>query len=323
MNSTMDVSNNTVIMADKLRFNYGKRIAVNDLTFSVQQGEVVGLLGPNGAGKTTTVRILNGLLKPTNGSIRVLDYDPVTKGEELRRKTGVLTETPALYERLTARQNLQFFGTVAGMSDDVLKTSIEEILGMFELAERGNDKVSTYSKGMKQRLAIGRALLHHPELLFLDEPTSGLDPEASQQVLGVIDSLRRKNGHTVLLCTHNLLEAQRLCDRVVIMHRGRLLAIGALDELRKEYSVGCWVKLCFVQTVTTEQLQNILNFEGVKSLETLQDNGFRVQIHDQKVIPSIVERLVNGGLQVMEVSPEEQSLEDIYFKLQQDAEEVE
>jgi ABC-2 type transport system ATP-binding protein len=139
----------------------------------------------------------------------------------------------------------------------------------------------------------------------------------------MIDSLRRKNGHTVLLCTHNLLEAQRLCDRVVIMHRGRLLAMGALDELRKKYSVGCWVKLRFVQAVSTEQLQKILNFEGVNSLESVQNHGFRVEIRDQKVIPSVVEHLVNGGLQVMEVSPEEQSLEEIYFKLQQDAEEVE
>lgn len=313
---------NKVITADALRFNYGARTAVNDLTFSVRRGEVVGLLGPNGAGKTTTIRLLNGLLKPTKGSIRVLDYDPTTEGEKVRRRTGVLTETPALYERLTALQNLQFFGTLAGMTDADLSASIDEVLGMFELSDRTNDQVATFSKGMKQRLALGRALLHHPDLLFLDEPTSGLDPEASQQVLGLIDSLRRKNGHTVLLCTHNLLEAQRLCDRVVIMNHGRLLAIGTLDELREKFGDGCWVKLRFAQAVSTDQLQKFLNFDGVKTLETLQENGFRVEIRDEKVIPSVVEHLVNGGLQVLEVHPEEQSLEDIYFKLQQDAEEA-
>ncbi|HQP09456.1 MAG TPA: ABC transporter ATP-binding protein, partial [Anaerolineaceae bacterium] len=171
-----------VITARELGFSYGSRKAVNGLSFTVQPGEVVGLLGPNGAGKTTTVRLLNGLLPPSAGSARVLGYDPATEGENLRKQTGVLTETPALYERLTARQNLQFFGEMAELPQPELKARIEEVLKLFDLQGRGDDRVSTYSKGMKQRLALGRALLHNPGVLFLDEPTSGLDPEASLQV---------------------------------------------------------------------------------------------------------------------------------------------
>ncbi len=311
-----------VITTDNLEFCYGERKAVDALSFTVRKGEVVGLLGPNGAGKTTTIRLLNGLLPPSAGTMQVLGFNPAQEGETLRQQTGVLTETSALYERLTARQNLHFFGTMAGMQSDRLAARIEEILEMFELTDRGNDRISKYSKGMKQRLALGRALLHNPELLFLDEPTSGLDPESSQNVMELIDTLRKTNGHSVLLCTHNLFEAQRLCDRVVIMNRGRLLAEGNLEELRARLSSeDLRLKLRFLQAVSTEKLAEVAQIRGVNSLTALQDDTFQLAITAEEVIPVIVQRLVDSHLPVVEVTPEQQSLEEIYFKLQQDAEE--
>ena len=309
-----------VITTHELGFNYGDRKAVDNLTFSVQQGEVVGLLGPNGAGKTTTVRLLNGLLPPTTGTARVLGFDPAVQGENLRMQTGVLTETPALYERLTARQNLQFFGTMAEMPQPGLSDRIEEVLALFALQERGNEPVSAFSKGMKQRLALGRALLHNPGVLFLDEPTSGLDPEASLQVMELIDNLRRQNGHTVLLCTHNLIEAQRLCDRVLIMNRGRLLAAGRLEDLRKQLSSGLRLKVRILGAFSTEQLGEFVKMTGINALKTVQDDTVQLEIETEGVIPEVVNRLVNNGVSILEVQPEQQSLEEIYFTLQREAE---
>lgn len=282
---------------------------------------MVGLMGPNGAGKTTTIRLLNGLLHPATGNIHVLGYNPVTEGEALREHTGVLTETPALYERLTARQNLEFFGTMFGMRSEALTERITEVLEMFALSERSNDRVSTFSKGMKQRLALGRALLHNPEILFLDEPTSGLDPEASQQVLEIIDTLRNTNGHTVLLCTHNLFEAQRLCDRVIIMNRGKLLAAGSLDELRQSYASGLQVKLRFLQAVPAQKINKVLEIQGVNLLKTLQRDTFLLDIATENVIPQVVQCLMSLKLPLVEVHTEIQSLEEIYFTIQQKADE--
>src|SRR5574342_887656 len=213
---------NSIIEVKDLQRTFGVQRAVDGMTFTVESGEVFGLLGPNGAGKTTTVRLLNGILPPSAGSARVFGLDPSTQGETVRRRTGVLTETPALYERLPARENLEFFGTLHEIAASELQARVDEMLGFFGLLARAKDKVETYSNGMKQRLALARALIHKPPLLFLDEPTSGLDPEAAQQVNDMIASLSRANGQTVVLATHNLLEAQRLCDRVAIMNRGKI-----------------------------------------------------------------------------------------------------
>jgi ABC-2 type transport system ATP-binding protein len=246
---------NTVIEVEGLTHHYGQHVAVDDISFSVREGEILGLLGPNGAGKTTTVRLLNGLFPPTSGRMRVLGMDPASQGDQIRRKSGVLTETPALYERLTAHQNLNFFGTLNGMKSAELKARSDELLTFFDLKSRADDRAGTYSKGMKQRLALARALLHHPTLLFLDEPTSGLDPEASQQVHELISTIRNRNGHSVLMATHNLFEAERLCDRLVVMSKGRLLAFGSLHELRSRLAPGLWINISLLSPLAEHALQ--------------------------------------------------------------------
>jgi len=305
----------SIIETNKLQRSFGENIAVDEMTFHVKQGEVFGLLGPNGAGKTTTVRLLNGILPPSSGTARVFGFDPVTQGESVRRKTGVLTETPALYERLSAWENLEFFGTLQEIPESELHHRVDEMLEFFELSSRAKDKVETFSKGMKQRLALARALIHKPPLIFLDEPTSGLDPEAALQVNDLIASLAGKNGQTVILATHNLTEAQRLCDRVAIMNKGNILALGSLDELSQKLWPMTWVDMKFYKPLSENTSEKLKTFRGVIQVSAA-DDALAIQVEKEDVIPDVVRYVVEQGAFVMKVNPRDYTLEDIYFALQ-------
>lgn len=205
--------------------SFGETVAVRDLSLEVQAGEVFGLLGHNGAGKTTTIRLLTGVLRPDAGTMTVLGRSPIADGAAVRARSGVLAESPGFDERLTARENLAFFAELFGLPRSEVPRRIADVLEEFGLADQADERVSAFSKGMKQRLALARCLLHDPELLFLDEPTAGLDPVAAHEVHELIHKLSRR-GRTVFLCTHNLAEAQRLCDRVAVLRRGQLVALG-------------------------------------------------------------------------------------------------
>jgi ABC-2 type transport system ATP-binding protein len=304
----------TIIEVKDLRRAFGDIHAVDGLTFDIQPGEVFGLLGPNGAGKTTTVRLLNGILPPSSGTVRVFGLNPAEQGEQVRRKTGVLTETSSLYERLSARDNLEFYGTLAEIPEDSLSKRVDEILEFFELGSRAGDKVETYSKGMKQRLALARALLHQPPLLFLDEPTSGLDPEAAQQVNTLIESLSHK-GQTIILCTHNLTEAERLCDRVAVMNNGRALALGSLSDLSRKLWPAIWVDVKFWEAPLANQLEAAIKFPGAKQAEAGTDS-LSVRLESKESIPAFVRHLVDSGALILSVNPRAHSLEDVYFAIQ-------
>src|SRR5512135_3365957 len=225
----------TVIVINQLTRRFKETVAVDRLSLEVHAGEIFGFLGHNGAGKTTTVRLLNGVIEPTSGSMRVLGLDPQVDGPALRARTGVLTETPSLDERLTAWENLSIYADLYSMPRASIRPRVQELLAEFELADRAKEKVRGYSKGMKQRLALARALLHKPELLFLDEATSGLDPIAAHHVNDLIERMARRENHTVFMCTHNLVEAQKLCDRVAVLEHGRLVALGTPTELTRQY----------------------------------------------------------------------------------------
>lgn len=305
----------TVIQVEKLRHLYGSHMAIEDLSFSVGRGEVFGLLGPNGAGKTTTIRLLNGMFEPSKGKISVMNLDPEVDGAQIRRLSGVLTETPALYERLTARQNLRFFGTLVGLSDSQIKQRSEELLELFDLKDRANDRTGTYSKGMKQRLAIARAWISRPRLLFLDEPTSGLDPQAALQVRELIAQVREQEGTTVLLCTHNLDEAQKLCDRLLIMRKGASLAQGSMAELRRIVSPGLWLEIELQQPYTGVEM--LSRQAGVLHLLEDGPSGIRLELSDPAYIPEVVHYLATNGALIVRVQPQEISLEEVYLKLQE------
>lgn len=305
----------SIIEVNNLRRTFSEHVAVDGMTFNVESGEVFGLLGPNGAGKTTTVRLLNGILPPSNGTARVFGLDPATQGEMIRRRTGVLTETPALYERLSARENLNFFATLQAIPATDINRRVDEILEFFDLSSRAKDKVETFSKGMKQRLALARALIHKPPLLFLDEPTSGLDPEAAQQVNDLIANLSRANGQTVMLATHNLVEAQRLCDRVAVINKGRILALGSLNELARKLWPVTWVDITFHVKPRGDIAGSLKSSRGVIRV-SMEDESLAVQVENADVIPEVVRHLANKGESILRVNPRDYTLEDIYFALQ-------
>ncbi len=305
------------IRADALIRQFGIIRAVNEVSFAVEPGEVFGMLGPNGAGKTTLVRLLNGVIEPDGGAARVLGFDPRTQGEDVRRQTGVLTETPALYERLSARDNLLFFGALYGVPQADLPRRVDDLLERFGLADRANDRAGGYSKGMKQRLALARTLIHQPRLLFFDEPTAGLDPEAALQVTTLIQELSHRDGRTVFLCTHNLEEAQRLCDRVAVINQGRLLAVGTAEQLARGLWQGLWVDVSLLAP-SDGLAERLRVLPGVLDISA-DGLELAVQVAEEAAIPGLVAGLVAAGAPVKRVSPREHSLQEIYFKLQEEA----
>ena len=306
-----------LISIQNVSHQYGQKRVLNNISFDVGEGEVFALLGPNGVGKTTTIRLLNGLLNPLSGNLQVLGLDPRRNSVDIRRQVGVLTETPALYERLNALENLKFFGTLAGMPSGDLEKRVEELLEFFGLSHRARDRVSSYSKGMKQRLALARALLIKPRLLFLDEPTSGLDPEAARQVHDLIRDIRRSDGHTVVLCTHHLYEAEQLCDRMAVMGGGRVLAVGSLPQLRALAAPELKVRFNFLKPVTDSEFLQLKNHAGVVTLEENGNDSVLVEVIGESVIPLLIEFLVKMGLPISAVEPQLVGLEEIYFRLQQ------
>jgi len=221
-----------VIEARALVRRYGARLAVDDLDLELRAGECLGLLGPNGAGKSTTVRILSTLLAPSGGHVRVLGLDPQAEGERLRARLGVVPQELALYDVLSARQNLEFFGRLQGLTGTLLADAVQQGLALAGLAERAREPVKTFSGGMKRRLNVAIALVHGPELVFLDEPTVGIDPQSRERIFEMVEALRAR-GVAVVYTSHQLGEVERLCDRIVILDRGRKVAEGTLEELRR------------------------------------------------------------------------------------------
>src|SRR5512137_2942877 len=243
------------IETDHLTRSFGSLVAVDQLTLTIPTGSVFGFLGPNGAGKTTTVRMLSALISPTSGSAMVAGYKLGNENQAIRRSVGILTETPGLYDRLSAYENLVFFGQLYDLEPARAAQQAERYLADLDLWERRNEKVGGFSKGMRQKLAIARALLHDPPVVFLDEPTAGLDPEAARTVLNFIKTLRAE-GRTIFLTTHNLPEADELCDLVGVF-RTRLVQVDTPEHLRAGlFGRGVRIRLTgealpFVQTVKT------------------------------------------------------------------------
>jgi ABC-2 type transport system ATP-binding protein len=294
---------------------FGEIKAVDRVTYTVEPGEVFGVLGPNGSGKTTMVRLLNGVLAPTEGEARVLGLDPTTRGPEVRKQTGVLTETPSLYERLTARDNLLLFGRLYDVPESRLTARVTEMLELFDLTARADDRAGGFSKGMKQRLALARALVHEPQVLFLDEPTAALDPEASQQVTTLIEQLSSQGGRTVFLATHNLDEAQRLCDRVAVVNQGRLLAVGTPAELARDLWSARWLDIELQSAPQPTAIEALRGMDWIHEVVS-DDTHLALQIANDDMTPLVVAELVRLGGQIMRVNPREHSLEEVYFELQ-------
>ncbi|MFW9856956.1 MAG: ABC transporter ATP-binding protein [Candidatus Thorarchaeota archaeon] len=222
-----------LIKAEALSKHYGKGKvkAVDELTLEIYEGETFGLLGPNGAGKTTTVRLLNCILKPTKGTAHVNGFDITADADEVRSITGLLAESPGLYEKLSAYEFLEFMGALYKLKNPVLKDRIEELLQLFNLWDRKDYLLEGFSTGMRQKVLLAATLIHDPKILFFDEPTAGLDPRASHMVKDLIKELAEDAQKTVVICSHILPVVQELCDRIGIIHQGRLIAVGTIEEI--------------------------------------------------------------------------------------------
>lgn len=280
----------------------GGTAAVDRISFSLNRGEIFGFLGPNGAGKTTTVKLLCGMLTPTGGKCEVLGLDPAQVPEQLHQKVGVVTEHAQIYDHMTALENLQFYGTLYGMSRAECGERARLLLRRLELADVENRRLATYSTGMRQRLSLARALLHRPQVLFLDEPTSGLDPESAQNVNALIQE-QAAEGATVFLCTHQLRYAQEICTTYGLVNKGRLFAAGDIAKLRAMVSQNTKVR------VKARRMPDNMACREVGK------HVYDIDVGAESEIPLIVKRIVEAGGDVYHVSEERLTLEEIYFAL--------
>ena len=301
-----------VVRTEKLTKRFGDLVAVDGIDLDVREGEVFGYLGPNGAGKTTTLRLLCALIAPTSGGAEVAGFRLGRDDARIRASVGILTEQPGLYERQSAWDNLVFFATLYGLKDRAARSQAERYLRLMGLWERRAEAVATFSRGMKQKMAIARAALHEPRVLFLDEPTTGLDPDAAKTVREFIIQLRGE-GRTVFLCTHNLDEADRLCDRIAFF-RHKVLRIAVPDELRAEL-YGRATEIRILPSPRAEDLARVKAVPGVRDARFENGSIVVASTDPLRTNPLLVRALVEGGAQIAYVTERRPHLEEIYLRI--------
>ncbi len=300
------------IQTHELTRDFGAVRAVDNLTLDVPAGILFGYLGPNGSGKTTTIRLLLGLLEPTSGKAEVLGYDTRAQDQAVRERTGALLEYSGLYERLSAEENLDFYGRVWHMSAGDRQARMKELLSHFELWDRRQEGAGTWSRGMKQKLAVARALFHRPKLIFLDEPSAGLDPVAAVALRDDLARLVAREGVTVFLTTHNLVEAEKLCSQVAVIRQGKLLAVGHPDELRAR---GGGPRVDVIGRGFTDAVLASLRARPEVVSAALANGRLSLTLRDGAEAAPLVTELVAAGAQVEEVRRGQASLEDVFLTL--------
>jgi len=304
-----------MIKVENLTKTFGDVLAVDRISFEINPGEIFGLLGPNGAGKTTTIRILLGLLEPTDGHVEVVGCDVRTQAEKIRSQTGALLEHPGLYDFMSAEDNLEFYGRIWRIPPEERAARICELLTHIGLWERRNDLVGSWSRGMKQKLALTRSFLHQPSLVFLDEPTAGLDVEATVNVRKDLANLAAYDGLTVFLTTHNMAEVEKICDQVAIIRSGRLVAFGSPDELQTR---GKNSRVVITGSGFNDAVLNLLHNQPEVITAKASERSLTIDLDEETEIASIVSLLVGMGVQVSDIHHHERSLEEIYLKLMEE-----
>jgi len=304
-----------VIRTEHLSRSFGVVQAVNELSLEVPAGIIFGFLGPNGAGKTTTIHLLLGLLEPSSGRANVLGFDTRSQADQIRARIGALLEFSGLYERMSAEDNLDFYGRIYHMSAPERGARIKELLSHMDLWERRKEQVGKWSRGMKQKLAVARALFHHPSLVFLDEPTVGLDPVAAATLNDDLASLVAREGITVFLNTHNLVEAEKLCAQVGVIRQGKLLAVGHPDELRQEKG-GSQAEI-FGHGLNKHMVELLRKQPEVTAAE-LQNSHLTVTLREKSEIGPLVSLIVKSGADVEEVRRGKANLEEVFLTLMEE-----
>lgn len=303
------------IAIDGLTRDFRSVRAVDGLTLQIPSGIIFGFLGANGAGKTTTIQLLLGLLEPTSGRATVLGFDPVRQGEEVRSRTGALLEHPGLYERLSAEENLEFWGRAWRIPAPARRARIRELLEPLDLWERRKEPVGTWSRGMKQKVAVARALLHRPPLVFLDEPTAGLDAVSAAALREALAGIVAREGTTVFLTTHNLSEAERLCAQVAVVRRGRLVASGHPHELRMRASSA---RVQIVGRGIREELVREIESRPEVVAASLDGELLSLELDGPVPVAPLVTLLVNRGAELEEVRKGAATLEDAFLSMMEE-----
>jgi ABC-2 type transport system ATP-binding protein len=300
-----------MIEAVDLTKKFGEFVAVKNISLNVFEGEVLALLGPNGAGKTTTVRILGSILKPTEGYARIAGYDTVKEAKAVRRVIGLLTEFPGLYLRMKGLEYLRFFGELQGMTADMIQKRSEELLKRFELWAVCDKQVGKYSKGMKQKLTLVRAMLHDPQVLFLDEPTSAMDPQSAKLVRDAIANLRQEK-RTIIICTHNLAEAEQLADRIAIIRQGQIIAQGTPLELKQRLLGDPLMEIRLAGSLNglVDRLADRVNVVAAG------EDWIRYTVPDPAEFnPCLLTELTQQNIPVVTLSEVPRGLEEIYLRI--------
>lgn len=306
----------TMIRVENLTKKFNDFVALDEISFDVKKGEIFGLLGPNGAGKSTTLRILSTLARPTKGTATIGGYDIVKEDTEVRKLIGIVSEKMIMYDRLTARENLWFFGSLFEIPGDVLTQRIDELLELVQLIKWKNAQVGTFSTGMRQRMNVVRALLNMPRVLFLDEPTLGLDPQSSVEIREFVKKLNRENGTTIIVTTHTMVDADLLCDRIAIIDHGKLAALDTSTNLKRLISGGDTTVLNLnIANLTAELLETFRTLDCVQSFSQENSTHVRVLARGDDAFDNVIDAVRRKGGKITSIENPLPTLEDVFLHL--------
>ena len=305
-----------LIEVKNLTKTFNKFVAVDDISFDVKKGEIFGLLGPNGAGKSTTIRMLSTLARPTKGTATIGGYDIVKNDNDVRGLIGIVSEKMMMYNRLTARENLWFFGSLFNMPKDVLEKRIDELLELVQLSKWKNSQVGTFSTGMRQRMNVIRALLNLPQMLFLDEPTLGLDPQSTVEIREFIKKINRENSTTILITTHMMSEADLLCDRIGIMDHGKIVALDTSTNLKKLISgANTTILKLEIANLTPELITMIRSLKCVETVSQDNSTHIKVHAHGDEAFDTIIDAIRAKKAKIDSIENLQPTLEDVFLHI--------
>jgi ABC-2 type transport system ATP-binding protein len=310
------MKNESIIEVKNLTKMFGKFTAVDDVSFNVKKGEIFGLLGPNGAGKSTTLRVLSTLARPTKGTAVIGGYDILKNDNEVRKLIGIVSEKMIMYNRLTAAENLRFFGNLFNIPKAVLNKRIDDLLELVQLTKWKNSQVGTFSTGMRQRINVVRALLNMPQVLFLDEPTLGLDPQSSVEIREFIKKLNQENGTTVLITTHLMVDADLLCDRIAIMDHGKIVALDTSTNLKKIISGADTTIISLeIANLTQDLITAIRSLDCVDSVSQENSMHLRIIVHGNEAFNSVIDAVRTKNGKINSVQNLQPTLEDVFLHI--------
>ena len=310
------MDNESIIVVENLTKAFGDFVAVDNVTFDMKKGEIFGLLGPNGAGKSTTIRMLSTLTRPTKGTATISGFDIVKHDNEVRKLIGIVSEKMIMYNRLTAKENLWFFGSLFGMQKEELGRRIDELLELVQLTEWKNAHVGTFSTGMKQRMNVIRALLNMPQVLFLDEPTLGLDPQSTVEIREFIRKINQEHNMTILITTHMMGEADMLCDRIGIIDHGKIVALDTSTNLKNSISgANTTILTLEISNLAPDLLAAVRALESVETVSQENSSHIKIHAHGDDAFDSIIDviRAKKGNIVTMQnIQP---TLEDVFLHI--------